>query len=301
MSIRKLPSAPDQSSRSFELPRLNSLFLALVAALALSVAAAGVYVASGSVTRKIAVSSAGSAESSAKGAPAPVVPSFADLVDKVRPAVVSVVVAANTEGDGFQSTPPDESLPPAGRASSNAQSPNRYVQTQGSGFLISSDGYIVTSYHIVDKAVAARVVMDGGETVAARVVGSDPITDLALLKINHGINLPCVSLADALPRTGEWVLVVGSPFGLGGTATAGIVSAHSRDIGHNSFIQIDAPVNRGNSGSPTFNMSGQVIGVNTAIYSATGNSVGVAFDVPASTVRAVATRLKSARDAANQE
>jgi serine protease Do len=294
MWIRKLTSAPDQSSWSIELAWLKSPILALVAALALTVAA-GVYVARGSVAHKIASMSTGPADLSTRVAPAPVVPSFADLVDKVRPAVVSVVVAASN----VQSTPFDGFLPPEARQSSDPQSPKQYLQAQGSGFLISPDGYIVTSYHIVDRAVAVRVVMADGEAVAARMVGADPTTDLALLKIDHGVNLPHVTLADALPRTGEWVLVVGSPFGFGGTATAGIVSAQSRDIGRNSFIQIDAPVNRGNSGSPTFNMNGQVIGVNTAIYSPTGDSVGIAFDVPASTVKAVTNRIKSARDAAN--
>ena len=138
--------------------------------------------------------------------------------------------------------------------------------------------------------------MDDGAVVAAKVIGTDPKTDLALLKIEHGSNLPFVTLADTTPRVGEWVVAMGNPFGLGGTVTAGIVSAQGRDIGSGPFdnyIQIDAPVNRGNSGGPTFNMDGQVIGVNTAIYSPSGGLIGIAFDIPAATVKSVVADLKT--------
>src|SRR4029077_13695778 len=136
---------------------------------------------------------------------------------------------------------------------------------------------------------------DDGSTYTAKVIGTDPKTDLALIKVDGKKDLPYVNFEDQAPRIGDWMVAVGNPYGLGGTVTAGIVSAEGRDIGSgpfDSYIQIDAPVNRGNSGGPTFNMSGQVIGVNTAIYSPSGGSVGIAFDISASLVRGVATELR---------
>jgi serine protease Do len=169
------------------------------------------------------------------------------------------------------------------------------VQAQGSGFFISADGLIVTNNHVVTNAVQLQVVMDNGTVLDAKVIGTDPKTDIALLKVEGQNAFPFVTLADDLPKTGEWVIAMGNPFGLGGTVTAGIVSAMGRDIGsgpYNDFLQIDAAVNRGNSGGPTFNMSGLVIGVNTAIYSPSGGSVGIAFDIPATTVKPVIEQLK---------
>ena len=165
---------------------------------------------------------------------------------------------------------------------------------QGSGFLISADGYAVTNNHVVENASTVEVAFDDGKTYSAKVIGTDPRTDLALIKIDGG-NFPHVRLADKAPRVGDWVLAVGNPFGLGGTVTAGIVSARGRDIGagpYDDFIQIDAPVNKGNSGGPTFNTDGSVIGVNTAIYSPSGGSVGIAFAIPAETVKTVVAQLK---------
>ncbi len=167
------------------------------------------------------------------------------------------------------------------------------MQAVGSGFFITADGYAVTNNHVVDHAVSVEVVTDGGETLKARDIGVDPKTDLAL--INGKGDLPFVKIAAARPRIGEWVMAVGNPFGLGGTVTAGIVSASGRDIGsgpYDDFIQIDAPVNNGNSGVPTFNLGGEVIGVNTAIFSPSGGTVGIAFDIPASTVDSVIPVLK---------
>src|SRR5581483_10892357 len=165
---------------------------------------------------------------------------------------------------------------------------------QGSGFLISADGYAVTNNHVVEKATTVEVTTDDGKTHTAKVIGTDPRTDLALIKIDGG-NFPYVKLADEQPRIGDWVLAVGNPFGLGGTVTAGIVSARGRDIGasaYDDFIQIDAPVNKGNSGGPAFDTQGNVIGVNTAIYSPSGGSVGIAFAIPADTVKNVVGQLK---------
>jgi serine protease Do len=166
---------------------------------------------------------------------------------------------------------------------------------QGSGFFISADGYAVTNNHVVDKAESVEVTTDDGKTYTAKVIGADPKTDIALIKVEGRNDFPHVPLAEKTPRIGDWVLAVGNPFGLGGTVTAGIVSARGRDIGagpYDDFIQIDAPVNKGNSGGPTFDVDGNVIGVNTAIYSPSGGSVGIAFAIPADTVKTVVTQLK---------
>ncbi len=173
--------------------------------------------------------------------------------------------------------------------------PRQFVQGQGSGFFISADGYIVTNNHVIDHAVKVEVLTDSGATFDAKVIGSDAKSDLALIKVDGHADFPFVKLANATPKIGEWVVAMGNPFGLGGTVTAGIVSAHGRDIGsgpYDDYIQIDAPVNRGNSGGPTFNLKGEVIGVNTAIYSPSGGSVGIAFDIPASTVASVIPQLQ---------
>ncbi|MFZ0837758.1 MAG: Do family serine endopeptidase, partial [Xanthobacteraceae bacterium] len=175
------------------------------------------------------------------------------------------------------------------------QQRHNFTMGQGSGFFISPDGYAVTNNHVVEKAETVEVTADDGKTYTAKVIGTDPRTDLALIKIDGRNDFPYVHLADAAPRIGDWVLAVGNPFGLGGTVTAGIVSARGRDIGagpYDDFIQIDAPVNKGNSGGPTFDVDGNVIGVNTAIFSPSGGSVGIAFDIPADTVKSVVAQLK---------
>ena len=166
---------------------------------------------------------------------------------------------------------------------------------QGSGFFISPDGYAVTNNHVVDGADNVEVTAEDGKTYTAKVIGTDVRTDLALIKVEGGTDFPFAKLAAGKPRIGDWVLAVGNPFGLGGTVTAGIVSANGRDIGngpYDNFLQIDAPVNKGNSGGPSFNMQGEVIGVNTAIYSPSGGSVGIAFSIPAPTVKDVVAQLK---------
>jgi serine protease Do len=233
---------------------------------------------------------------------------FADIVEKVKPAVISVRVKTRTE---TQQSLTEEELPfPKGSpmerffrrfgspdGSQPPQTPRgrQFGSAQGSGFFISADGYAVTNNHVVDKATTVEVSTDDGKTHTAKVIGSDSRTDLALIKVEGGGSFPHVKFTYTPPRIGDWVLAVGNPFGLGGTVTAGIVSARGRDIGagpYDDFLQIDAPVNKGNSGGPTFNTEGSVIGVNTAIFSPSGGSVGIAFAIPAETVKSVVAQLK---------
>ncbi len=230
---------------------------------------------------------------------------FADIVEKVKPAVISVRVKMRVDN---QDTATSDDLPfpkgspmerffkRFGTPDSGPQAPRgrQFGSAQGSGFFISADGYAVTNNHVVDKATTVEVSTDDGKVHSAKVIGSDSRTDLALIKVEGG-SFPYVKLADTPPRIGDWVLAVGNPFGLGGTVTAGIVSARGRDIGagpYDDFLQIDAPVNKGNSGGPTFNTEGSVIGVNTAIFSPSGGSVGIAFAIPAETVKSVVAQLK---------
>jgi len=240
---------------------------------------------------------------------------FADIVEKVKPAVVSVRVKMDAgpqqSSDNFQmpqgqgqGSPfefffkrfgmPDGQGGP-GMGAPGAPQRHNFTMGQGSGFFISPDGFAVTNNHVVDKAETVEVTTDDGKTYTAKVIGTDPRTDLALIKIEGRNDFPFVRLADASPRIGDWVLAVGNPFGLGGTVTAGIVSARGRDIGagpYDDFIQIDAPVNKGNSGGPTFDVDGNVIGVNTAIFSPSGGSIGIAFAIPSDTVKTVVAQLK---------
>jgi serine protease Do len=183
------------------------------------------------------------------------------------------------------------------RAERNPNRPHHLRPTaQGSGFFISEDGYVVTNNHVVADGSAYTVVMDDGTELDAKLVGKDSRTDLALLKVDANRKFTYVKFADdSKTRVGDWVVAVGNPFGLGGTVTAGIVSARGRDIGsgpYDDFIQVDAAVNRGNSGGPTFNLSGEVVGINTAIFSPSGGNVGIAFAIPASTARDVIADLR---------
>jgi serine protease Do len=171
----------------------------------------------------------------------------------------------------------------------------QFITGQGSGFFISADGYAVTNFHVVDHAKTVQIQTDDGTMYTAKVVGSDQKTDLALIKVDADKSFPFVTFADNPPRVGDWVVAVGNPFGLAGSATAGIVSARGRDIGANpydDFIQIDAPINKGNSGGPAFDIDGKVIAVNTAIYSPSGGSVGIGFGIPAETVKTVVAQLR---------
>jgi serine protease Do len=229
---------------------------------------------------------------------------FADIVAKVKPAVISVRVkidrpVSSSLSDDENQFPPGS---PMDRFFRRFGAPNggegngrhQVITGQGSGFFISADGYAVTNNHVVQNADNVQVTTDDGKVYAAKVIGTDARTDLALIKVD-GKDFPYVKLADTAPRVGDWVLAVGNPFGLGGTVTAGIVSARGRDIGagpYDDFIQIDAPVNKGNSGGPSFDVDGNVIGVNTAIFSPSGGSVGIAFDIPADTVKNVVAQLR---------
>ncbi|KRP87040.1 MULTISPECIES: Do family serine endopeptidase [Bradyrhizobium] len=237
---------------------------------------------------------------------------FADIVERVKPSVISVKVnirekvakddSNNNDDSPFQPGSPMErffrrfggpdGLPPGLRGGPRG---GGVVTGQGSGFFISADGFAVTNNHVVDGADKVEVTTDDGKTYSAKVIGTDPRTDLALIKVEGGSNFQFAKLSETKPRIGDWVLAVGNPFGLGGTVTAGIVSASGRDIGngpYDDFIQIDAPVNKGNSGGPAFDVSGEVMGVNTAIYSPSGGSVGIAFSIPAQTVKSVVAQLK---------
>jgi serine protease Do len=234
---------------------------------------------------------------------------FADIVEKVKPSVISVRVkmdagARNTIVQGNSPFPPDSQmerffrrfgLPENGPAEPRGPRGRNQVTGQGSGFFISADGYAVTNNHVVDKAETVEVTTDDGKTYSAKVIGVDQRTDVALIKVEGRTDFPFVHFGEGTPRIGDWVLAVGNPFGLGGTVTAGIVSARGRDIGagpYDDFIQIDAPVNKGNSGGPTFDVDGNVIGVNTAIFSPSGGSVGIAFAIPAATVKSVVAQLQ---------
>jgi serine protease Do len=234
---------------------------------------------------------------------------FGDLVEKVKPAVVSVHVKMQ-EGpemmgfDGGRDMPNVEPGSPAERffrrfgqpQDMQPSRPNRhFAMGQGSGFFITADGYAITNNHVVEKAGEVEVKTDDGKTYSAKVIGTDPKTDLALIKVEGRSDFPFVKLAEKTPRIGDWVVAVGNPFGLDGSVTAGIVSARGRDIGagpYDDFIQIDAPVNKGNSGGPSFDVNGNVIGVNTAIFSPSGGSVGIAFAIPADTVKTVVAQLR---------
>jgi len=253
-------------------------------------------------------------------APPPGAPlSFADIFEKVSPAVVSINVTSDVDPSalrrvpGFENFPFDivpRGQPPGGGGDDNddqgaqggqggqgapqgRQPRLPSQQSSGSGFFISADGYIVTNNHVVENAKEIKVVLKDERELDAVVVGRDEGTDLAVLKVK-GSGFPYVNFENAgKPRVGDWVITVGNPFGLGGTATAGIISAYGRDIGETfvDYIQIDAPINRGNSGGPTFDVYGRVIGVNTAIFSPSGGSVGIGFAIPADVADSITKQL----------
>jgi serine protease Do len=171
------------------------------------------------------------------------------------------------------------------------------MQAQGSGFLIDEGGYVVTNNHVIDGAEKIVVAAQDGDEFDATLIGTDPKTDIALLKIDSESQLPSLDFGDSdKARVGDWVLAIGNPFGLGGTATAGIISARGRDIQsgpYDDFLQIDAPINSGNSGGPVFDADGDVIGMNTAIYSPNGGNVGIGFAIPSRQIIEVVDSLKS--------
>ena len=226
--------------------------------------------------------------------------SFADLVERVSPAVVSVLVEREVDAprvpegleDFFRFGFPDQ---PGGRGGNDFDDGVQKMEAQGSGFFIDLAGHIVTNNHVVEDADKVKVRLANGDEVDAEVVGVDPLTDLAVLKVAPQSGQPFVEFADDVNlRVGDWVLAVGNPFGLGGTVTSGIVSAiggQNRENQYLDFIQIDAPINRGNSGGPTFDLKGRVVGVNTAIFSPNGGSVGIGFAIPARVAKETVAQL----------
>ncbi|ACG79098.1 serine protease HtrA [Phenylobacterium zucineum HLK1] len=239
-------------------------------------------------------------------APPPGAPmSFADIFDRVSPAVVSINVTSRVNPSDLRQIPgfpfnliprqPDGGEDEEGGQTERGQPRLPTQQSAGSGFFISADGYIVTNNHVVENAEKITVVLKDETELEATVVGRDEATDIAVIKVKNGKGpFPFVNFENsARPRVGDWVITVGNPFGLGGTATAGIISAYGRDIGETfvDYIQIDAPINRGNSGGPTFDVYGRVIGVNTAIFSPSGGSVGIGFAIPADLADSVTKQL----------
>jgi serine protease Do len=223
--------------------------------------------------------------------------SFADIFEKVAPAVVSIEVTTHLTARELQGIPGfavPNITPPGGDGGdgdngdgdgddSGGKPSSPKAESQGSGFFISADGYVVTNNHVVENAEDIKVTLKDGTILPAKVIGHDEATDLAVIKV-EGHDFPFVDFENsAKPRVGDWVIAIGNPYGLGNTATAGIVSAYGRDIGDSfvDFIQIDAPINRGNSGGPTFDIYGRVIGVNSQIFTPSGGSIGIGFAIPA--------------------
>ena len=236
--------------------------------------------------------------------------SFAPIVERVAPAVVNVSttqLADRSEEDDsstpFGDVPPDSPMGQMLRRFfgnpgqfRQQRAPQAKVHALGSGFIIDPAGYVVTNNHVVGKATDITITLNDGQQLKGKLVGRDAKTDLALVKVDAGKPLPYVKFGDSgASKPGDWVVAVGNPFGLGGSVTAGIVSARGRDIGsgpYDDFLQIDAPINRGNSGGPSFNLAGDVIGINTAIYSPSGGSVGIGFAIPSSLAKPILDQLR---------
>jgi serine protease Do len=304
MDVRS--NIPPVAPRKIMQPRRLAL-LASAAGLAIAVLVAG---PGGYLPLNLPAWTASAHAAEAAQAPA----GFADLVARVKPAVISVrvkidadngnagLVQRESDENSDQSGLPDQFFKQFGfRGPNGFRGPDamphghQVITGEGSGFFISPDGYAVTNNHVVDHARSVQVTADDGTIYTAKVVGTDPKTDLALIKVDGKKDFSYVKFSDQPPRIGDWVVAVGNPFGLGGTVTAGIVSARGRDIGagpYDDYVQIDAPINKGNSGGPAFDMNGNVIGVNTAIFSPSGGSVGIGFDIPAGTAKLVVAQLK---------
>jgi serine protease Do len=243
------------------------------------------------------------AGTSAEASPMP--PPLADLAARVLPAVVSIAstdpvssnsATGNDDGDGDDGTAahPSSDIP---GSSGTVIPPPKAVEALGSGFVFDPAGYIVTNNHVIDGAASVTVTFQDGTILPAVIVGRDKAADLAVLKVDAGHKLPFLTFGDSgKMRVGDWVLAIGNPFGLPGSTSAGIVSALDRNISSGSyddFIQTDATINRGNSGGPLFDMNGNVIGVNSAIYSPSGASDGIGFAIPSAMVAPVAQALKT--------
>jgi len=319
-------TTPPHSGNSRVLTGRRMVLLASVAAVGAALLVAGPFNSGfgGSWTSAFGTPAASAADSSAAvQTPLPHPQGFADLVAKVKPAVISVRVKIpaaaepalaqhmGSMGDDDQrqipampGSPLDKFFQQFGdqfgqqfghQFGRNVPQRPETIVGEGSGFFISLDGYAVTNNHVVNHASSVQVTTDNGTIYTAKVIGTDPKTDLALIKVEGKGDFPYVQFASQRPKVGDWVVAVGNPFGLGGTVTAGIVSAQGRDIGagpYDDYVQIDAPINKGNSGGPAFDVDGNVIGVNTAIYSPSGGSVGIGFDIPADTAKMVVAQLK---------
>jgi serine protease Do len=232
-------------------------------------------------------------------------PDFTNLVAQVKPAVVSIATTLQMTPAAFEQEQGDQQqdgqMPrspfPFNQMAPDGQPQQKHaVEALGSGFIISADGLIVTNNHVVKNAKTVSVTLTDGTVLPAKVIGTDPRTDIAVLKVSASHPLPFIQLGDSrVVKAGEWVVAMGNPFGLGGTVTAGIVSAVGRDIGagpYDQFIQVDAPINKGNSGGPLFTQDGKVIGMNTAIFSPSGGSVGIGFAIPSDMIRTVSAQLE---------
>jgi len=219
--------------------------------------------------------------------------SFAPLVKRVLPTVVNIAVTETVaSNDAFANLPPELQRQFRDRLKRRPQQ----VSGAGSGYIIDPAGYIVTNNHVVGNADTIVVVLSDGTELPAKLVGADELTDVALIKVNPTVPLPAATWGDSRAlEVGDWVIAAGNPFGLGGSVTAGIVSARGRDLGagpFDDFIQIDAPINPGNSGGPLFNNEGQVVGMNSAIFSPTGSSVGIGFAIPSELVSKIVMELR---------
>ncbi len=243
----------------------------------------------GSALGGIAVSRADTA-APIKVPQAQMLPDFSNLVASVRPAVVSITNHLKVQNASVETVPT-----PFGMFQFPHQ--QRAQEAKGSGFIVDANGTIVTNNHVVKNAREVMVTLSDGRHLRAKVIGTDPRTDLAVLRVDAGKKLPYLQLGDSHKvRAGQWVIAMGNPFGLGGTVTAGIVSARGRDIGdgpYDNFIQIDAPINPGNSGGPLFDQNGHVIGVDTAIISPSGGSVGIGFAIPSDMVKTVVAQIEA--------
>ncbi len=302
MSNTSSPSSSSRTPKNVKAPGVNRVRLALVAtgvaaAIGLTVPA----ITSSSVTA-LAAANAQAFKYSPTG--------LADLVDEVKPAVVSIVVegSGKSEKSSGHRVPKIPGLPKGhpfndffdkfGQAPQGERGQRRRPRSmaQGSGFFISADGYVVSNNHVVDDAREIRIVTHDGKKYDAELIGTDPKTDLALLKVKADVSFKFVKFAERDARVGDWVVAVGNPFGLGGSVTSGIISARGREIGsgpYDDYLQIDAAINRGNSGGPAFNLNGSVIGVNTAIFSPSGGNVGIGFAIPSNIVEQVIADLKN--------
>ena len=227
-------------------------------------------------------------------------PDFTDLVTQVKPAVVSITTRLQSGSSGGEEDQPQLPSPfrgfPFGGMGPQMGPQAHAVEARGSGFIVDANGTVVTNNHVVKGAKTVSVTLDDGTKLTAKVVGHDDRTDIAVLKIDAHKQLPFIQLGNsANVKPGEWVVAMGNPFGLGGSVTAGIVSASGRDIGagpYDQFIQIDAPINQGNSGGPLFTQDGKVIGMNTAILSPSGGSIGIGFAIPSDMIHTVVAQLE---------